>query len=107
MALVDASKYEQTFAEKEIILICVEAYMNALLSKKLLSLADQIYKEAQIDIQQAEDLKAKGLVLGADFYNAKMMFGGIEKYRNEIRALNELAKMNLNILMGKQPNSCC
>ena len=67
----------------------VEAYLHLLLGEALLENADSRIASATASLDEARRLKARGLVLGSDFYAAEALLDGLRASR--IRAQRELA----------------
>lgn len=100
---IDSARYEESFTRMEAFLVASEAYLRAIAVEKMLSTVNQVSQDSESDIKQAEDLKEKGLILGADFYSAKVMYGAIIQLKNQLTQERLAAHILLNILMGEDP----
>jgi outer membrane protein TolC len=100
-ATVRSFEEEETFTRMEALLMAQDAYLNALVIEKLSAVVDEVQKSADEDLQKAKDLKDKGMILGADYYAARVMFGDMTRMRNEIIRQKKAMMMLLNILMGE------
>ncbi len=100
---VDSARDEESFTKMEALLVSVEAYLRAIAIDKLLANVEEVSQASEGDIKQAQDLKTKGLILGADFYAAKVMYGNINQLKNQLIQEKQAAHILLNILMGEEP----
>ena len=101
--MIESARYDEAFSKMEALLVSSDAYSHALVVEKLLDIVEEACKNSEADIKQAEELKDKGMVLGADFYAAKVIFGSLCNIRNELRGQKESMHALLNILMGEDP----
>lgn len=101
--MVKSAALEADFTETEAGIVALETYLGILLAKAILSAAEEIKTKSDQDLKQAEDLNQKGMILGADFYAAKVTAAGIERERNRAQALLKQSRMVMNILMGEDP----
>lgn len=100
---IDSARFEESFTKMEAFLLASEAYLRALSIEKLLAAVDEVNESSKEDIKQAEDLKDKGLILGADFYASKVMYGNILQLKNQLTQEKQAAHILMNILMGRYP----
>lgn len=100
---VDSAQYEAALTQMEAFLVASEAYLKAVAIEKLLNTAADVSRASEEDVKQAEDLKEKGLILGADFYTAKVSLGNINQFKNELAREKQAAHVLLNVLMGEDP----
>ncbi|MBF0331832.1 MAG: TolC family protein [Candidatus Omnitrophica bacterium] len=100
-ASVKAAQAEEAFTGMEALLVAQDAYMNALTLEKLSSVINEVQKSAADDLQKAKDLKDKGMILGADYFSARVMFGELVRTRNEVARQQKAMMALLNILMGE------
>ena len=100
---IDSARYEASFTRMEAFLVAAEAYLRAVAVDNLLVAVNEINDASAQDIKQAEELKGKGLILGVDFYGAKVMQGGIIQLKNQLIQEKQAAHILLNILMGRDP----
>ncbi len=101
--LVKSAGLEADFTEMEAAIVTLESYLAVLLSKELLQITVDLKKVTDQDLKQAEDLNQKGMILGADFYAAKVAASGIERELNHARAAFKTSRMFMNIMMGEDP----
>lgn len=100
---VRAAQDQNHFAAMEASLLALEGFLSDILSEQIFRAADDVKRAIEKDIRQAEDLKEKGLVLGADFYAARVLGSGITQKRNSLESESKRAVIFLNILMGEEP----
>ncbi|PIY82600.1 MAG: hypothetical protein COY78_05725 [Candidatus Omnitrophica bacterium CG_4_10_14_0_8_um_filter_44_12] len=100
---IDSARFDESFTKMEAFLVASEAYLRAVAIEKLLATVTEVSKASEEDIKQAEDLKEKGLILGADFFAAKVMAGKISQLENQLTQEKQAAHILLNILMGEDP----
>jgi len=96
-----ASKAEEAFTKMEALLIAQDAYLNALTLDKLASIINEVQKNSDEDLQKAKDLKDKGMIFGADYYSARVIYGDFTRMKNEIARQRMAMTTLLNILMGE------
>jgi outer membrane protein TolC len=101
--LVASARYDEAFVRMEAALLASDAYLHALAAERSLAVMEEVCRTSEVDIAQAEELKAKGMVLGADFYAAKVTLSRLKNMKNEALARNEALHALLNILMGEDP----
>jgi len=101
--LVKSADLEADFTEMEAAIMTLESYLGILLAKELYRVAVEVKDASDKDLQQAKDLNDKGMILGADFYAAKVTAAGLEREVNRLRALLKSSRMLMNILMGEDP----
>jgi outer membrane protein TolC len=98
---VKATEADEAFTRMEALLVAQDAYLNAQVLEKLYATVNEVQKSADEDLQKAKDLKDKGMILGADYYAARVMFGDMTRMKNEILRQKKAMMMLLNILMGE------
>jgi len=101
--LVKSADLEADFTEMEASFVTLESYLAVLLAKELLNITTDLKNVIDQDLKQAEALKEKGMILGADFYAAKVASAGIERELNRARAGFKTSRMFMNILTGEDP----
>ena len=101
--LVKSADLEADFTEMEAAIVTLESYLGILLAKELYNVAVEVKNASDKDLQQAKDLNDKGMILGADFYAAKVTAAGIEREVNRLKGLLKSSRMLMNILMGEDP----
>lgn len=98
---IQSEKSDHELIKMESSLLALESYLKALLAKENLKMAKEVETQALDDLKQAQELKDKGMVLGADFYAAKMMMSEIKQMNHELDRDEQVARILLNILMGE------
>lgn len=101
--LVKSAELEADFTEMEAAIVTLESYLGVLLARELFNAAVSLKRVIDADLQQAQDLNEKGMILGADFYAAKVAAAGIEREVNRTGTQLKSARMFLNLLMGEDP----
>jgi len=101
--LVKSADLESDFTEMEAGIVVLESYLGILLAQEVFRIVADIKLGSDKDLQQAEDLNQKGMILGADFYAARVIAAGIEQEYNRTQALLKSSRMLMNILMGEDP----
>ncbi len=99
--LVKSADLQADFTEMEAGLVTLESYLGILLAQGLYGIAAEVKESADRDLKQARDLNEKGLILGADFYAAKVIAAGIHREVNRLGALRSTSYKLMNILMGE------
>ena len=102
--LVKSADLEADFTEMEAGIVVLESYLGILLAQEVLRIVTDIKAESDKDLQQAEDLNQKGMILGADFYAARVTAASIEQEYHRTHALLKSSRMLMNILMGEDPD---
>lgn len=96
-----ASQSEESFTKMEAILLAQDAYLNALTLKELSKIVNQVQEDSTLDLGKARDLKDKGMILGADYFAARVTYGEFSRIKNELdREMLGMLTL-LNILMGE------
>jgi outer membrane protein TolC len=98
---VKAAESDQAFTKMEALLVAQDAYLNAVTLEALSAVVDEVQKRSDEDLQKASDLKDKGMILGADYYAARVAFGDFTRMRNELTRQKKAMMALLNILMGE------
>jgi len=98
-----SEKLNEEFAGAEVSLLAIEAFYRAVLEENLAALAEDIWAVSGKDIGEAESLSQKGLILGADYYAARVNMGAIERMKNRFARDARSSKILLNVLMGEDP----
>ncbi len=101
--LVKSADLEADFTEMEASLVALENYLAILLARELFNITTGLKNVIDQDLKQADDLQKKGMILGADFYAAKVASAGVERELNRTRAMLKTSRMFMNILMGEDP----
>lgn len=96
---------QEKFIAMEAALLSLESYLKSLVLRENVKTIRQIKEAAFNDLKQAEELKNQGMVLGADFYAAKIVYSGIRRLENQILGDAQTAEALLAILMGDPPGA--
>ncbi|NTV29070.1 MAG: TolC family protein [Candidatus Omnitrophica bacterium] len=96
-----AAEAEEEFTRMEALLVAQDAYLNALVLEKLARIVDDVRLASEKDLKQAQTLKDKGMVPGADYYAARVMAGDFSRMHNELERNRQAMNALLNILMGE------
>lgn len=99
----ESARYQAELTRMEAILAASEIYSRLALVQNLLKVIDEVTLEGSADIASTESLNQKGLILGADFYLARMTETKLLQAKNEIMAQHAALAMTFNILRGKDP----
>lgn len=97
---VQAAQYDASFTRMEALLMAEDAYLNAVTLEQISLSVNEIWKDSDRDIQKAKDLKEKGVILGADYFAARVMQGDMARLKNELDRQKSAMMTLLNILMG-------
>jgi outer membrane protein TolC len=100
---IAASRYRYKSVEMEAVLVSADAYLRALAVEQLLQAVTEVSDAAQKDIEQAQSLKEKGMVLGADYYAARVSYDRFVMLKNELSQERQAVMILLNVLMGEDP----
>ena len=99
--MVKASQADEAFTKMEALLMAQDAYLNAVTFEKLSAVINEVQKSSDEDLQTAKELKDRGVIFGADYYSAKVMFGDFTRMKNELARQKKAMTVLLNILMGE------
>jgi outer membrane protein TolC len=98
---IKASEQDEAFTKMEVFLLAHDAFTSAIAMERMWTAAEASEEKAQEDLKKAEDLKDKGMILGADFYGAKVRAGRFLQMKNEWSRQMKGMRMLLNIMMGE------
>jgi outer membrane protein TolC len=101
--MVKSADLEADFTEMEAGIVALESYLGILLAQRVFDIVSGIKSEIDQDLQQAEDLNQKGMILGADFYAARVVAASIEQDYHRAQTLLKSSRMLMNVLMGADP----
>ncbi len=101
---VKASKALKENYEQEAAFAALLVYTRILSLDKAHSFTEKIIEEGEKAVAEAENLKAKGMVLGCDYLTARAVLSQIKKSLETIKYQAEAARGSLNILMGTSVN---
>ncbi|MDD5217061.1 MAG: TolC family protein [Candidatus Omnitrophica bacterium] len=102
--VVRSEKLKKEFLEMEAMLVAVEAYLKILFAHDVAALSRDVQKDAEQDVRQAEELKQKGMILGADFYAARVTLSAIKQQVNQTDVAERTAGVLAGILVGNTPD---
>lgn len=100
-ASLKAAEQDGVFVKMEVFLLAHDAYISAIAMERMSAAAKDADQSAQADLKKAEDLKDKGMILGADFYAAKVRAGRFLRMKNEWSRQAKAMRLLLNIMMGE------
>lgn len=98
-----AAQAEEEFTRMEALLLAADAYLGAVTLEKLSAAVKEASERSQEDLRQASDLKDKGMILGADYYAARVMAADFTRMNNELERQKTAMRALINILMGEAP----
>ncbi|MCC6758667.1 MAG: TolC family protein [Candidatus Omnitrophica bacterium] len=101
--LAESAQFQSESTRMEAILAASEVYSRLAITSKLLETLDEVVSKAEDDVAMAESLSHKGLVLGADFYLARMTKTQLLQTVNETQAQRAALAMVFNVLRGTDP----
>ena len=101
--LLSAERHQEQFTQMEASLLGLEGYLKGLLAQENRRWVETSRDAGLNDLKQADELKKKGMVLGADFFAARMILGEIRMVKHRMTADEKSARVLLNILMGENP----
>ncbi|MDT8285822.1 MAG: TolC family protein [Elusimicrobiales bacterium] len=79
----------------------VHQWLTALLRKHLLETVDAAVADSEKELETADSLREKGMVLGSDYYAAEAILAGLKAYRSQWRRAYDLERERLNIMLGR------
>ncbi len=101
---VRSEKLREEYDQMEVTLLAIEAFYRSVLEENVERSAVDVLQASAKDLGEAESLNQKGMVLGADFYAAKVNGGMIERMKNRFERDLMSSRVLLNILMGEDPH---
>ncbi len=102
--LDESARFQWELTHMEAILAASEVYSRLAVTEQLLIVIREAARAAQEDISVAQSLNRKGMVLGADFYTARISQSQLEQLNNEITAQKAALSMAFNVLRGADPS---
>lgn len=99
----ESAVYQQEFTRMEAILAASEIYDRLDTTDQWLKVLNQQAEAGQKDIAAMETLQNKGLVLGADFFMARMRLAELVELKTEVANQRAALEMVFNILRGVEP----
>jgi outer membrane protein TolC len=92
-------------ARQEVRLAVFEAALQWIQARSLgVRLAERLRASAE-EIQSAERLRAKGLVLGSDYFAAEAVLAGLDAWQAQTGKMAEAGRDSLSVLLGQDPAS--
>ncbi|PIQ87362.1 MAG: hypothetical protein COV74_00955 [Candidatus Omnitrophica bacterium CG11_big_fil_rev_8_21_14_0_20_45_26] len=101
--LAKSVQLQEKLTRQEAFLLALEAYLNSAISKTVLQSAKAITTDAEQDLKQADELKAKGMILGADFYAAKVLNAALLQQMHRLETAQDMSVIAANLLRGMMP----
>ncbi|MBF0594489.1 MAG: TolC family protein, partial [Candidatus Omnitrophica bacterium] len=102
---IKAAQDDEAFTKMEVFVLAHDAYTGALALNGMLAAAEEADRTAQEDLKKADDLKKRGVVLGADFYAARVRAGRFVQARNNLVRQVKAMQMLMNIMRGQSLGS--
>ncbi len=102
-ALIGAARMDERFAKTEAILLAADTYVRAASIDKAIGIIDDVCSASDTDLKQADALKGQGMILGADYFVAKVIMGEMRSLRNELGERKKILMALMNILTGQDP----
>ena len=99
-ALFQSSRDKEEALIQEACFLAYELTSQILLSQKIYFLTEKVMKHSYEDIRQAQELKEKGLILGADFFAAKSIASSLDQMLIASQNHIEQLKVAMNISRG-------
>ncbi|MBP9128503.1 MAG: TolC family protein, partial [Elusimicrobia bacterium] len=90
-------------ARQEVRLAVLEAGIQTLQARALVDQLDDRIRFSSEEIDSAKKLRAKGLVLGSDFFAAEAVLSGLKAWRVQVRKMAEAGQDSLGVLLGSDP----
>ncbi len=87
----------------EAALLAIEAWLQVGRADCCEAMAKESLARVRRDLAEAESLRDQGLVLGADFFSARVAAAALEQRLNECVAARAVARAALNVLQGEPP----
>lgn len=79
----------------------VHQWLTALLRRHLLDTVEAAVADSEKEMETADSLREKGMVLGSDYYAAEAILAGLKAYRSQWRRAYDLEREKLNIMLGR------
>ncbi|HBE87833.1 MAG TPA: hypothetical protein DDW67_01645, partial [Elusimicrobia bacterium] len=79
----------------------VHQWLTALLRRHLLETVEAAVADSEKEMETADSLREKGMVLGSDYYAAEAILAGLKAYRSQWRRAYDLERERLNIMLGR------
>ncbi len=76
-------------------------WLTALLRRHLLETVEEAVADSEKELEAADSLREKGMVLGSDYYAAEAILAGLKAYRSQWRRAYDLERERLNIMLGR------
>lgn len=93
------------FLKTEAAYLAIEAYLSIRAVDQAIRVVEDVQSKVDIDLKQAKDLKEKGLVLGADYFSARVMADGIQQKKEQLLSQRKGLIKILFLLMGEDTNA--
>lgn len=92
-------------ARQDIRLAVLEAGIQTLQAHSVRAMLDERIQSSHKEIKSAERLRAKGLVLGSDFFAAQAVLSALQAWRIQTDKMAEAGQDAMGILLGASPSS--
>ncbi len=97
----EGARAMERFMLQESVFLATDAYLKTILLQKLRQGADESLAAGERDVEEAVALVQKGMVLGADYYAARVAVSKLRQLARSRESEEQAARSILNILMGK------
>jgi len=82
-----------------------QKYLVFSLKNELARLAGEAARLTSVELETADRLKARGLVLGSDYYAARAILGSLNSARTGFEKDAQAAESSLRVMMGAEPGA--
>lgn len=90
-------------ARQDVRLAVLDAGIQTLQARALVDRLDERIRASQEEIESAQRLRAKGLVLGSDYFAAEAVLSGLKAWRVQAGKMAEAGQESLGVLLGADP----
>lgn len=97
---LSSARDRERHGRAEAALLAVESWLQVGRADRCEAMARESLARARRDLGEAESLREQGLVLGADFFSARVAAAALEQRLNECVAARAVARAALNVLQG-------
>lgn len=100
-----SARARERHGRAEAALLAVESWLQAGRADRVETMVRESLARARRDLAEAESLRAQGLVLGADYYSARVAAAAMEQRLHEAVAARAAARAVFNVLRGESPEA--
>ncbi|MBN1587072.1 MAG: TolC family protein [Candidatus Omnitrophica bacterium] len=98
--ILNSEEYGQQSLRMEALLSASRVYMESLLWQEIDQVSQAVLEAALKDLEQAEDLKDRGVVLGADYYAAQVVERSLKQFDLQAKARVQAILHQAEVLAG-------